>query len=280
MKKQRVKIKYPHIRIAIGDEVLESKDWEGEVENLTDLRFRLGESFHDVLRIFLRRLQKSTFEATLTMEQFGDRELSVPFAVDGIPWTVTPAISEQSLKAAAGEGIAIRFMGLLHKTLYGVSVRDDKIRSRVKTIATLRSLGLIHSPWRTTEKGTEVLKQLHELGPSSGREGFVMIAKELLSIAERQHARNPLRKYLYDRKLITAENKGLGGSSHTGDFKLTKRGTEWLEENSIRMLQLKQFEACISLISFLPTKALNEFLASGVEEVRSAARGRMNQLGK
>jgi len=279
MKKQRVKIKNPHIRIAIGDEILESEDWEGDVDNLTDLRFRIGESFHDVLRIFLRKLQKSTFEATLTMEQFGDRELSVPFAVDGMPWTVTPAISEQSLKAAAGEGIAIHFMGLLHKTLHGVSIRNDKIRRRVKTIATLRTLGLIDSPWRTTEKGSEILKQLQELGPPSGRKGFLMTANELLQVYGEWSNQSPLRNWLKQKKFILPEH-----TAGPGRHRLTKKGTEWLEENSIKLIQTGSFNVesapYCSIIEFLPMKALNEFLASESEELRNLARERMEQLKK
>lgn len=274
MRRQTVKIKFPHLRIELGDKVLEVKGWEGWVRNLADLRYRINEGFHDTLRSLLLDLQKDALEATLTMEEF-DKEITVPFVVDGIPWTIAPAISEQSLRVAAGEDIAIHFMGLLHKTLYDASTRSTNyVRGRVKTLATLKSLGLIGGYWQVTNKGRDVLRQLHELGPPSGRKGFVMTATEMLDVATLHKDLNPLRAYLNDRKLIVLHGKSL---KYSGNYKLTHTGKEWLETNSVRMIQLKQFHQ-VALIKFLPLEALSQFLTSSEDFVRQEARRRATEL--
>lgn len=275
MKAQRVKLKYPHIKIEIGDKTYALKDWEGKVKDLQDLRRQITSGPDQLFTAALRVLKETKPEVKVSLEEFQGQELSTPLVVRGFRWVWTSAVSAQSLEALAGKDAPIRYMSRLHKTLYGVSIKDRKAPRRIKTMNTLRTLGLVESPYKVTEKGKLVLKQLQELGPPGGMAGLYMIGHELLDInLSRRREKNPLRDYLMRKKLIMRDPIAL----YTGGALLAQTGRAWLEERSEELLRSKKFGQELQLIAFLPERALNQFLTSDDRRTRDLAKARMDEL--
>lgn len=271
MKKCRVAVKYPHIRIEIGDEVYELEGWEAEVQNLDDLRHSFAESPNVLFQALLYTLSSGNLKAEITFEGKEGVQAQVPFQMAGYDWWTFPTISEQSIRAKMGEEIAVRYMGRLHKTLYLTSILSRDRMNQPRTLATLETLGLIEN-LRVTDKGAQVLEQLQELGPPQNSAGLVMQANELLDIYSFHDSHNPLRVWLQQRLLITPRLTG------SGRDQLTNGGYKWLTVHGRQLLSLTSFIHRTALIPFLPAEALNEFLTSDDGNTRDLAKMRMREL--
>jgi len=230
--------------------------------------------FTDILTTF----REKGFIAQLSLEGV-PREIEVPMSVGGESWEFTPLLSEQSLRAGAGETIKIRYMGLLHQTLYLVKRTPGATIDRVKSIATLYALGLVtKSPLQVTKKGEGILKKL--MYPPQGAKGLLMQVTELLKVHLKHHETSPLRDYLEKEGLIkpNASTIGTPPGRRRNRYYLTTKGTKWLELHCARFMHSKKFDYRWDAIEFLPLEALNEFLADRDPLVRMKARQRAEAL--
>lgn len=272
MEKCRVKVKYPHIRIEIEGCELKLESWEGEVQSLADLRRIFSEGPYSLFEALLHILTRGDLKAEITFEGKKGGKMQVPFKMDGYEWLNVPTISDQSIRAALGDEISIRYMGRLHKTLYATSIKNRARIGQPRTLATLRTLGLIEQ-LQITDKGTVILKQLQELGPPQNTAGLVMIANELLSCWEKKCEDNPLCEWLLHELLIMPDFKFTAGK-----YRITDKGLGWLASHSRQLISLKSFARRTEMIRFLPAEALNEFLSSPDVTIRAAAQKRMKGL--
>jgi len=288
MEMQDVEIKFPEIKLVIGDTVMSVlKPYTVRVDAAKDIKSAIKSKipkdtiFWTMKQKIIRALKKGvnikladgTVVSLAMNHQHG--------------WQFDIPISTSMLNKATGQHVPVTYAAFVHNGLYKLK-HNDAFRVSTKAKATLIELGYVNGDYTITVLGQDVLDRLAGTDPSTDSSCRMKLTRAMFC---RQDPTLPAFEWAKNNNFIEYVKANTmprqswyvlheALPSRGACWYPTKIGAAWLEKNAVR---INKHHSCsttrkIEMIPFMPLSHLSEYLSHTDKDIRGLAERRLRIL--